>query len=183
MARGMQKAGANESVTGEEREMEDMPTVETYEAMEADLERARAEARTAREQYLRTLADFDNYRKRVERERDEIGAAGKRELLLALLDVADDLERVASTAEVNEEGRNPLVAGVAVIYRKIQRMLENHGVRALESVGRSFDPERHEAIGITETDRVPEGHVVDELSRGYEWNGRLLRPARVMVAG
>lgn len=133
------------------------------------------------DRYLRTLADFDNYRKRVERERDDIGAAAKRDLLLGLLDVADSFERAVSAA-AGQGDQDPLAAGFLAIYRQLQRLLESHGVTAIESEGEPFDPERHEAVGIVEAEGVPSGYVAHELGRGYLWSGRLLRPARVQVA-
>jgi molecular chaperone GrpE len=135
----------------------------------------------AQERYLRTLADFDNYRKRVERERDEIGVAAKRDLLLGLLDLADSFERAVASA-AGSDGEDPLAAGFLAIYRQLQRLLASHGVTTFESAGEPFDPERHEAVGVVDADDVPEGHVARELGRGYLWNGRLLRPARVQVA-
>jgi molecular chaperone GrpE len=138
-------------------------------------------AQQAQERYLRTLADFDNYRKRVERDRSASARAANRDLLLGLLDVVDSFERGVAAAVGSDES-DPLAAGFLAIYRQLQRLLEGQGVQAFESVGEPFDPERHEAVGVVESADVTEGHVANELARGYLWNGALLRPARVQVA-
>lgn len=132
--------------------------------------------------YLRTLADFDNYRKRVERERDDIGAAGKRDLLLGIVDVIDNFERALDSAADIDGECGGIAAGVTAIYRQMRRLLESNGVEPFESVGEPFDPERHEAVGVTPSDSVPEDYVVSEIRSGYTWNGRLLRPAKVFVS-
>ncbi len=132
--------------------------------------------------YLRTLADFDNYRKRVERERDDIGAAGKRDLLLGIVDVVDNFERALDSAADLDGECGGIAAGVTAIYRQMRRLLESNGVEPYESVGERFDPELHEAVGVTPSDSVPEDHVVSEIRGGYGWNGRLLRPAKVFVS-
>lgn len=132
--------------------------------------------------YLRTLADFDNYRKRVERERDDIGAAGKRDLLLGIVDVVDNLERALDSAADVDGDCVGIAAGVTAIYRQMRRLLESNGVEQYESVGEPFDPERHEAVAVTPSDSIAEDHVVSEIRSGYTWNGRLLRPAKVFVS-
>ncbi len=131
--------------------------------------------------YLRTLADFDNYRKRIERERDDIGAAGRRDLLLELVDVMDNFERAVDVVSDGSADR-ALAAGVVAIYRQLRRLLESNSVQPFESVGHRFDPEAHEAVGVIASDTVPEGSVADELRPGYTYRGKLLRPARVVVS-
>lgn len=144
-------------------------------------EQEREDAPDFQDLYLRTRADFDNYRKRIERERSEIGAAGRRELLVSILDVIDNFERAAAAAPVGDECES-VVAGYVAIYRQLQRILETNGVTRFESAGERFDPDRHEAIGAHPSDSVPEDHVLEEFRSGYEWNGKLLRPARVVVS-
>jgi molecular chaperone GrpE len=131
--------------------------------------------------YLRTLAEFDNFRKRTERDRRELGEAGKRDLLLALLDVVDNFERASAAAPPTSEEAAAVVAGYDAIYRQLQRLLESHGVHRFESLGEPFDPERHEAIATVPASGEEDGRVVDESRAGYLWNNRLLRPARVVI--
>jgi molecular chaperone GrpE len=153
---------------------------ESYETQENDA--VDTDAGEYKELYLRTLADFDNYRKRVERDRAEIGAAGKRDLLLAIVDVVDNFELAVDSAADLDGDCGGLAAGVAAIYRQVRRLLETNGVERFESVGERFDPERHEALGLIPSADVPADAVVEEARSGYTWNGKLLRPARVFVS-
>jgi molecular chaperone GrpE len=157
-----------------------MERADTFDSAE-ETKRAEDEGVDYKDLYQRTLADFDNYRKRIDRERDEIGAAGKRDLLLGVVDVVDNFARaVESGADLDAE--DPIGAGIVAIYRQLRKLLETSGVEQLPSVGRPFDPEIQEAVGLVASDDVPEDHVVSEVRPGYVWNGRLLRPARVFVS-
>jgi molecular chaperone GrpE len=149
-------------------------------AVEPD-ERERLEADVRREHdlYLRALADFENYRRRVERERGQAAASGKRDLLLSLLDVLDGFERALPYVA----GAPPAVAeGVQAIHRRFLDLLKAQDVRRLETVGSPFDPAVHEAIGSVEAGERPPGTVAEETQPGYRLGDELLRPARVRVA-
>jgi molecular chaperone GrpE len=149
------------------------------EQLQAENTRLKEELRREHEIYLRNLADFDNYRRRVERERATVAQAGKREMVLSLLDVLDDFERAL---EHIDEAPGSVSAGLVAIHRRLAGVLEAQGVIPFESVGRPFDPELHEAVGSVESDEQESGSVLDELRRGYRWGEELLRPARVRVA-
>ena len=141
--------------------------------------RFKAELSREHDLYLRALADFDNYRRRVERERAESDHAGKRELILPLLEVLDDFNRA-----LEHLGNAPewVSLGFDAIYRRLNSILQAQGIVPYESVGEIFDPVRHEAVGLTENQDVEPGTVVAELNRGYCWGDEVLRPARVRVA-
>jgi molecular chaperone GrpE len=142
-------------------------------------ERLKAELSREHELYLRTLADFDNYRRRIERERASSAQAGKRELVLPLLEVLADFDRALEhLGDVPEW----MSSGFAAIYRRLNNILEAQGIVPYESLGDRFDPVRHDAVGLTESQDVESGTVVAELSRGYRWGEEVLRPARVRVA-
>jgi molecular chaperone GrpE len=142
-------------------------------------ERLQAELAREHELFLRTLADFDNYRRREERERATSARAGKRELVLLMLDVMDDYDRaLAHMGDVPEW----MSKGFVAIYKRLSGILLSQGVVPYESVGEPFDPVRHEASGMTESPDVAPGTVVTELSRGYRWGEEWLRPARVRVS-
>jgi len=149
------------------------------EQLQAENARLKEELRREHEIYLRNLADFDNYRRRVERERASVARAGKREMALSLLDVLDDFERAL---EHMDEAPGSVAAGLSAIYRRLAGLLESQGVIPFESVGQPFDPTLHEAVGSVESDEQESGVVLDELRRGYRWGEELLRPARVRVA-
>jgi molecular chaperone GrpE len=142
-------------------------------------ERLKAELSREHELYLRTLADFDNYRRRVERERASSAHAGKRELVLPLLEVLADFDRALEhLGDVPEW----MSSGFVAIYRRLNSILQAQGIVPYESLGDRFDPVRHEAVALMESQDVEPGTVVAELSRGYRWGDEVLRPARVRVA-
>ena len=149
------------------------------EAKGSECERLKAEAVSEHGLYLRALADFDNYRRRVERERAGSAHAGKRELILPLLEVLDDFNRA-----LEHLGDAPewISSGFDAIYRRLNSILQAQGIKSYESVGDSFDPVRHEAVGLEENQDVEPGTVVAELNRGYCWGDEVLRPARVRVS-
>ncbi len=144
-----------------------------------EVERLRDELKREREMRLRALADFDNFRKRVEREREAASRAGQRQVMLPLLEAMDDFDRALAHAEESPES---LVEGLRAVHRRLEHALAAQGVELIESVGQQFDPALHEAVATIESDDGESGAVLDELSRGYRWGDELLRPARVRVA-
>ena len=145
----------------------------------SEVERLKEEVHREHEMYLRALADFDNYRRRVERERGETARSGKREIILALLEVLDGFDRAV---QQTSEAPSSLSVGVQILHRKLLGLLEAQGVTPFKSVGQAFRPELHEAIGSVQSDKDESGIVVDEVQRGYRWGDEVLRPARVRVA-
>ncbi len=145
----------------------------------AEVEELRAELQQEHDRYLRTRADFENYRRRVERDRDVAARQAKRELLKALVDLADGFDRALAHVD---ESPDSVAAGLHGMQRRLSSLLEAEGVKAFESVGQPFDPTRHEAMATVRDFEGAPGTVVDEAGRGYLWKDELLRPARVRVA-
>jgi molecular chaperone GrpE len=146
---------------------------------EADeVERLKDDVRREHEMYLRALADFDNYRRRVERDRASAARAWKKELLLSLLEVTDSFDRALDHVG---DAPDAFVEGLQAIHRKILSLLEAQGVTPIDSLGQPFDPELHEAVGSVVSDEYEAGTIVDEVQRGYLWGEELLRPPRVGV--
>ncbi len=145
------------------------------------LEAKSREADAARDRYMRTVAEFDNARKRAVREREELIRGANEGLIRELLPVLDNLERALQAAR-DDAGAAAVTAGVELIQRELLRVLEKFGVTAFTSVGTPFDPERHEAVARVPAAGRPEMTVVGETARGYLLNGRVLRPAMVTVA-
>ena len=152
---------------------------ENRSAAQAEIERLTHELSRERDMHLRTRADFDNYRKRVQRERDSAAQAGKRQLMLGLLDVLDDFERAFAYADTAPAS---IQAGTRVIHQRLRDLLQAQGVAPYTSAGQPFDAALHEAVDVIHTERAPSGVVLDELSHGYRWGDEVLRPARVRVA-
>jgi len=130
---------------------------------------------------LRLQADFDNFRKRVERERKELADRILEEFVTELLSVVDHFELGLRAAEQHEKNA-AVVEGFRHVYRELMRLLEKHGVRPMEVVGKPFDPEIHDAVAQIPSDEYPENVVIAEVRRGYTMDGRLLRVARVVVS-
>jgi len=145
------------------------------------LEAKSREADAARDRYVRTVAEFDNARKRAVREREELIRGANESLIRELLPVLDNFERALQAAR-GDAGAAGVTAGVELIQRELLRVLEKFGVTAFSSVGAPFDPERHEAVARVPAAGHPEMTVVGETARGYLLNGRVLRPAMVTVA-
>ena len=146
---------------------------------QAEIDRLQEELRREHDMYLRALADFDNYRGRVDRERAKSADSGKRDLIVPLLDVVDGFDRALAHASQVPAG---ILEGFQAIHRNLMDMLQGHGVTPLVSLGQPFDPALHEAIGAVEGTDYLTGMVVGEVRRGYRFRGDLLRPARVRVA-
>jgi molecular chaperone GrpE len=135
---------------------------------------------TSQDRLLRALADLDNQRKRFARELEREVAAARDRDLLAWLDVADSAERgLAAFAGRDDE---PGVGGLAALAEQIREVLRRLGVERIPAVGEPFDPERHEAVATSPAGELPDGLVAGEARPGYSIDGRVLRPAQVVVA-
>jgi len=128
---------------------------------------------------LRTTAEFDNYRKRTDRERRELSEAAGVDVIRDLLPVVDDLERALAAPKADASTYR---AGVELIRRQLLEVLRRRGVEPLDVVGQDFDPSWHEAVADEPADGRREGEVTSEVRRGYRIGQRLLRPAMVKVA-
>ena len=129
--------------------------------------------------YLRALADFDNYRKRTDRERAQFGAESLRRFITPLLEIVDDLERLLQSAD---EETSPLIDGARFVHQKLLGLLDKEDVRPFEAVGEQFDPTVHEVVATIPADGKEEGTITQVVRRGYKFKDDLLRPAGVVVA-
>jgi molecular chaperone GrpE len=151
------------------------------EALQAELEQAQAKANEYLDGWQRARAEFANYKRRVEAEREELRRASNMDLLLKLLPVVDDFERAFQKVPP-ELASLPWVDGVKMILRKLQAILESENVTAIQATGQPFDPLWHQAVLQEETTQHPDGHVIEEMQHGYRLGERVLRPAMVKVA-
>ncbi len=151
---------------------------------QTDLKRPEALQQERDELYdrlLRTTADFDNYRKRTERERRELSDAVAADVVRDLLPAVDDLER-ALASPATDDATAAYRRGVELIHRQLLDVLRKRGVEPIEAVGRDFDPNWHEAVAHDPAAGRRDGEITAELRRGYRIGPRLLRPAQVKVA-
>jgi molecular chaperone GrpE len=155
----------------------------TVEDLKKRLEDQKHLAQDNYEKFLRAYADLENYKKRVERERADTLKYGNEELMRDLLPFMDNLERAIehASSEINNNPR-ALIEGVQLTLKDLRTALEKHGLKAIESVGKPFDPSLHEAMMQVESEAHDPQIVVEEFQKGYLIRDRLLRPARVSVA-
>ena len=133
------------------------------------------------DQLLRLKADFENTKKRLEREKLEVIKYANEKLLASILPIMDNLDRaMASLAEGHDPEK--VVQGLKMAQTELHQVLESHGVEQVKGVGEEFDPRVHEAVGVVDASEEEDGKVKEEVQRGYLLNGRLIRPSRVRVA-
>lgn len=129
--------------------------------------------------YARTMADFDNFRKRTARDREELFKSAASDMLKDILPTVDNLALALEKAENKED---PFVKGVQLVYDGLVKMLSDHGAAPLDSLGEPLDTNFHEAIATLPSPDVPDGHVMTEVKRGWLLNGKVLRAAQVVVS-
>jgi|YNPNPStandDraft_1061719.scaffolds.fasta_scaffold06174_2 molecular chaperone GrpE len=157
------------------------PATVDIASLQAELEKAQAQAAEYLEGWQRARAEFANYRRRVEAEREDIRCRSNEALLLKLLPIVDDFERALQVLP-SELADHPWVDGVRMILNKLHAFLESENVIPVSAVGQMFDPQWHEAMMQEETSEHPDGTIIEELRKGYRLGDRILRPALVKVA-
>ncbi|GMK45567.1 nucleotide exchange factor GrpE [Paenibacillus glycanilyticus] len=134
------------------------------------------------QRYLRAQADFDNFRRRTQKEKEDLAQYASMKLIGQLLPVVDNFERAVSAASANQDFE-ALAKGVDMIFRQLEQTLQQEGLKAMDAVGEPFNPEFHQAIMTVESDEHEEGIIVEEVQKGYILKERVLRPAMVKVSG
>jgi len=148
-----------------------------------DLKTRAAKADENWDKYLRAVADFDNYRKRVAREKEELARFTSERVVSALLPALDNLERAIESAQAHGAENSSLLEGLTQVYNQFRRTLVEFGLQEIiAGAGQAFDPNLHEAVSQVDSAAHAEGHVIEQLQRGYKLADRLLRPARVVVS-
>lgn len=150
----------------------------TVEALTAERDRLAAEREDLQDRLLRRQAEFENFKRRAERERADVLEYANTETVRALLPIIDDFERAL---KVESADRN-YVRGMELIYNRLSEALRKLGLEPIEAVGKPFDPNLHHAVDRQETNEYEDQTVLDEYQRGYYFRGKLLRPAMVKVA-
>ncbi len=158
-------------------------TEQTDDASTLDLDALTTERDDFKDRLLRMTAEFDNYRKRVDRERRELSEAAAADLIRDLLPIIDDLERAMAASRQEAAGRESAVLqGVELTHRHLLEQLRRRGVEPIDAVGQMFDPQVHESVAVEHAEGKPDGEILEEFRRGYRVAGRLLRPSMVKVA-
>lgn len=172
-----EKASEMKDGAAEMPEMADQAVAE-IESLKRQLEEAEAKLSDSVDGWRRTQADFQNYRKRIERDRESDQASMKGDIIKKVLPVLDDLERALQ----NRPADDAWASGIELIARKLQNMLDLEGVKRIEANGAEFDPKLHEAISHEPAEGVASGHVIEVVQNGYALGERVIRPALVRVA-
>lgn len=146
-----------------------------------ELREKAAKADECLDKMLRLQADYENRRKRQDREKVDFLRFANENLIVDLLNVMDDFERAIDSAKKSNDA-GALLKGIEMIKEHFQATLEDHGLKKIDPEGRPFDPEKHEAIAHIEDDGHPENIVLEVMRKGYELNGKVLRPAVVKVS-
>ena len=162
----------------EETEVSDRePTVEERAAD------AESKYKEMQDRYLRLNAEFDNYKKRMMRENSDRLKYFNMELIKELLPSVDNLERAISHAGDENSDLENMIEGLQMVYKGMQEAFGKFGVSEIESIGKEFDPNCHQAVGMIESQEVPENHVAEECLKGYYLHDRIIRPTMVRVSG
>jgi molecular chaperone GrpE len=161
--------------------VEETPATVPIAGPVSETEKMRAERDALLDRLARLQAEFDNARKRAAREQQEFREFAAADVIRNILPVLDSFER-ALKAPAGESGAADLRSGLELIYRQFQDALQKLGVQPIEALGKQFDPRLHEAVEMVDTSDAPDHEVLDEFQRGYNYKGRLLRPAMVRVA-
>ncbi|HBE44444.1 MAG TPA: nucleotide exchange factor GrpE [Deltaproteobacteria bacterium] len=154
---------------------------EIIEELQKTLEEKENTLKTFQNKLLYLQADFENFKKQKNKEKQELLMFGNEVLIKELLPVLDNLERALEHASTTENATS-IVEGVKIIHAEFLKVLEKYGVTRAEAIGKKFDPTLHEAVFQEARDDVEPGTVVSELQKGYLLNGRLIRPSRVIVS-
>lgn len=158
-------------------------TDQTEDLPNVDLTALTTERDDLKDRLLRMTAEFDNYRKRVERERRELSEAAAADLIRDLIPTIDDLERAMTASRLDASNKDSaLLAGVELIHRQLLDQLRRRGVEPIDAVGQMFDPQIHESVAAEPATGKPDGEILEEFRRGYRAGGRLLRASMVKVA-
>tara|TARA_R110002049_G_scaffold178418_3_gene345620 strand:+ start:64 stop:618 length:555 start_codon:yes stop_codon:yes gene_type:complete len=178
----------NTEPTANEEELK--ASAENAEELEANAESAednvselKSEQEDFKAKFYYLAADMDNLRKRHEREREQLIKFGNEKVLSGLLDVIDNLERTTDAIKDDEDEKvKNIFVGIDMVQKQFIDCLKNNGLETIESVGKEFDPNFHEALAQQPAEGKKDGEIIQEYQKGYVLNGRLLRAAKVVVA-
>jgi molecular chaperone GrpE len=148
----------------------------------AQLTAARAEAAANYDKFMRTAADLENFRRRTMREKEDLRTTATGRVLEDVFPVMDTLGMAIQAAKQPKADLNSLIGGVDMVLMQLKTALSNHGLKEITPAGQAFDPHQHEAISHQPSATVKEEHVIEVVRTGYSLNGRLLRPASVVIS-
>ncbi len=152
-----------------------------HEEKLTELDAIKKQLEEERDRYLRLGAEFDNFRKRTLREKEEFTKYANEKLILELIDILENLERGIENAK-NSDTNGKLIDGLELIYKQFKNVLEKNGLTPIRALGEKFDPYKHEAMMQTLTDEYEDGTILEEFARGYMLNNKVIRYSKVRVS-
>jgi len=167
-------------VVKKEEQKEPKPKTET-DPLKERLAKSEEQVKELEDRLLRLAAEYDNYRKRTAREFECLCQNANENLILKLLDTLDNFERAFDSAKASNDYQN-FREGVELVYTHMKDILTKEGLKEIEAIGKPFDPNFHEAVTQAESDKYEEGMVMDQMTKGYMLNDRLLRASKVVVS-
>lgn len=179
----MKKTKLLEEILTREKKLKEVEDI--LKKTELELEKCKASEISLKEQLLRMQADFENYKKREEKKKQEFMDYAKQDLIYQLLSVVDNLERASCYTDdqtTNEKHLENIKQGLKGILKDFQNILEKEGLKPIKAIGEKFDPYCHEAIMHVPSERFPEDTVIEELIKGYYLKSKVLRPSLVKVS-
>jgi molecular chaperone GrpE len=176
-------AGGKVSNGGEEvlEDVQEISPEEKLLTLEAELKQSKDQANEYFSHLQRLQADFDNYRRRTQKEKEETIKYAAERIVEAMLPVLDNFERAINSTKANQDF-NAFSQGVEMIFKQMQNGLAKEGLSAIEAIGQPFDPNLHEAVLRVESEEYPENTVLEELQKGYYLKEKVLRPSMVKVS-
>ncbi|MDD5155718.1 MAG: nucleotide exchange factor GrpE [Candidatus Omnitrophica bacterium] len=169
----------NNQETAKEKEAK---AVTLDESEYLQLKEEAAKAKEYWDRLLRLQADFENTRKRLDRDKQEFMRFANEGLIMELLNVLDDLERTVELAQTKHEDLPTFLKGVEMVLAHLYEMLKEHGIKPIEAKGKIFDPNYHEALMQAENNELPEHTVIEEMQKGYTLNGKVIRTTKAKVS-
>ena len=176
-------ASAKDSEDGDDSVEEETKVSDREPTVEERAADAESKFKEMQDRYLRLNAEFDNYKKRMMRENSDRLKYFNMELIKELLPSVDNLERAISHAGDENSDLENMIEGLQMVYKGMQEAFGKFGVSEIESIGKEFDPNCHQAVGMIESQEVPENHVAEECLKGYYLHDRIIRPTMVRVSG
>lgn len=162
-------------------EVEEEIEGEDPESVNAEVAKLKAQLEEQKDKYMRLFAEFDNFKRRNARERIELIQTAGKEVITSLLDVLDDTDRAEKQMQETDDAEQ-IKKGVSLVFNKLRKTLKAKGLEAMESIGKEFDVEKHEAITeIPVEDKKLKGKIVDDIQKGYYLNDKLIRFAKVIL--
>lgn len=166
----------------DENTKSDEGSVEPQVELVSDADKMQKELSEAKDKYIRLFAEFDNMRKRNERERSALIKYAHEEVIIEMLGFFEDFERTIAAAKSNPSEAQDLLKGIEMVYGRMQQLLKKYDVREIECLGKKFDPACHEALMIDESTDQEDGMILEVFQKGYTLGDRVVRTAKVKVS-